>query len=102
LHSLGADVNAPNRNGATQVFVASQNGHEAVVRLLLSLGADATTRKDGWTPLMAAVMENHPTVVAALLQAGADRNARLTTGQTMLAMAAGMDRRAVVRLLSQA
>jgi ankyrin repeat protein len=44
LASFGADVNAPCEDGVTPIYFASQNGHESVVRVLASLGADVNVR----------------------------------------------------------
>jgi ankyrin repeat protein len=42
LIEAGADVNQEMDNGATPLFVAAHMGHEAVVRLLLGAGVEAT------------------------------------------------------------
>ena len=39
LLERGAAIEHANNNGATTLYIASQNGHEAVVRLLLERGA---------------------------------------------------------------
>ena len=55
LEELGADVNIPNDNGATPVYVAAQNGHIETIRVLKELGADVdTSMKDGETPTFIA------------------------------------------------
>ena len=51
LAGAGADVNAHAANGLTPLHFAAWNGHGAVVRLLLALGADPTAKDStGRTP----------------------------------------------------
>ena len=40
LIEAGADVNKAMDDGATPLYVAAQEGHEAVVRALIEAGAD--------------------------------------------------------------
>ncbi len=40
LVSKGANVNTKAERGATPIYIASQNGHEKVVRFLIECGAD--------------------------------------------------------------
>ena len=52
LIEAGADVNKAMDNGATPLYMAAQNGHEAVVRALIEFGADVNKARDnGRTPL---------------------------------------------------
>jgi predicted LPLAT superfamily acyltransferase len=84
------------------LFMAVQNGHVEVVRLLLSGGADVNqARTDtGTTLLFMAAQEGHVEVVRLLLSGGADVNqARTDTGATPLFMAAQNGHVEVVRLL---
>ncbi|KAL6406243.1 hypothetical protein AUP68_10413 [Ilyonectria robusta] len=86
----------------TPLWYAAQNGHEAVVKLLVAAGADVnagadTSAKvgggDGRTALQAAAGGGHLEVVKKLLAAGADVNAAAAAGvyggRTALQAAAG-------------
>jgi ankyrin repeat protein len=44
---VGAHVNKATDDGVTPLFIAAQNGHEAVVRALIELGADVNMAADG-------------------------------------------------------
>ncbi|KAI6765005.1 hypothetical protein HG531_012104 [Fusarium graminearum] len=62
----------------TPLWYAAQNGHKAVVELLLAAGADANAAaasKYGRTALQAAAKGGHLEVIKKLLAAGADVNA---------------------------
>ena len=84
-----ADINKSGRDGATPLKIASQRGHDVVVRLLLRFGADVDKRaKDGRTPLHAAAVGGHEPVVRALLRHGANPNAVDAQGRTALHIAA--------------
>jgi ankyrin repeat protein len=104
LASLGANVNVASKEGATAVGLASQDGHDSVVRVLASLGADVNAScKRGWTPLMMmAARMGHVEVVAELLKAGALPKARLPDGRTALALARSNGHKAIVALLEKA
>jgi ankyrin repeat protein/serine/threonine protein kinase len=68
---------------------AARYGHEAVARLLLSMGADLETRGlFGQTPLFSAAMKGNKAIVSLLLEMGADMDARDNTGSSPLAAAA--------------
>jgi ankyrin repeat protein len=64
---------------------AAEAGQEAVVRLLLSRGADTNIEdNDGWTALCYAAMGGHETIVRLLVDHGADINIGDNHGQTAL------------------
>ncbi|OQS00666.1 protein kinase [Achlya hypogyna] len=63
-------------SGATALYRAAGNGHEAAVRLLLEAKADVNKPNDiGETPLYEAAIHGHDGIVALLLGAGADVDA---------------------------
>ena len=62
-------------DGITPLFIASQEGHHDIVRLLLNANANPNVyTDDGITPLMIASFNCHPCIVQLLLKSGADPN----------------------------
>ena len=81
---------------------AAITGQEAVVLLLLELGADISAKNMvGFTPLAAAASNNEETIVQLLLQHGADVSVKTILGFTPLADAAMRGHEAVALLLVQ-
>jgi ankyrin repeat protein len=67
---LGADVNKARDDGVTMLYIAAQQGHEAVVRTLMEAGADVNKATDnGWTPLAIAAQQGHTAIVQILRDA---------------------------------
>ncbi|KAM6529647.1 hypothetical protein FALCPG4_007776 [Fusarium falciforme] len=95
-----ADVDTKDRDGWTPLSYAAENGHEAVVGLLLDRGAH-TEAADAWgrTPLLWATENGHEAVVGLLLDRGAHTEAADAWGRTPLSRAAANEREAIVRLL---
>ncbi|XP_021941554.1 ankyrin repeat domain-containing protein 49-like isoform X3 [Zootermopsis nevadensis] len=69
-------IHVKDKDGYTPLHRACYNGHEHVVDLLLSHGANISAETvDGWQPLHSACKWNNAGCVAKLLEHGADPNA---------------------------
>ena len=80
---------ARDSDGSTPLHCATWKGHQNVVELLLSLGADvnAQNQNDHWgtTPLHAAAHANQRAIAELLIAHGADIHAINLNGRTPLA-----------------
>ena len=79
-------VQRPTKEGISPLFIASQEGHLEVVKVLLKYGADPRQAcgENDFCPLFAAAMGNHAAVASALLDAGADVDQLSKAGATPL------------------
>jgi ankyrin repeat protein len=69
--AVNANVDSKNGLNGNAVMVASFNGHLAVVKELVSKGADVNAKtKDGWTELKIASKQGHLKIVELLKKAG--------------------------------
>ena len=85
LLEQGADVNAPEGDGATTLHWAVRWDDGEAADLLLRGGADVNAANEyGVTPLSLACINRSPTMVERLLAAGADPNAATSMGETAL------------------
>ena len=103
LIDAGADVAATNRYGIAPIWLASQNGHTAVVDALLRAGVDPDSSRgtSGETVLMIAARGGHVEVLRRLVAQGAAVNAQeRIRQQTALMWAAAEGHLAAVRLLA--
>jgi ankyrin repeat protein len=87
------DVRLPQRQnrpaGETPLMFAAERGDLAIVRLLISLGADVNeTNKFRQPPLLYAVRKNHVSTVNLLLRNGAEPNLIMVDGDFILREAA--------------
>ncbi|EXV03146.1 ankyrin repeat protein [Metarhizium robertsii] len=100
LVKLSGDVDLnPITNQA--IFLAVQQGNEAVLRVLLACG-EAVDGKDfdGWTPLMRAAASGHEAVAKLLLENGANIEANdMEYGWTPLSWAIEREQVAMIKLL---
>ena len=77
LVAAGADVNAVTQRGdASVLMLAVQTGNDAVVRTLVTCGAEVNRPADGLTPLMLAVRQGDVRMVRTLIELGADTGLR--------------------------
>ena len=81
----GADVNAPEADGATLLHWAVRWDDPESIDLLLGAGADAgAANAYGVTPVSLACINRSAPLVSRLLNAGANPNATTTMGETAL------------------
>lgn len=95
LVKAGANVKATTRlQDLTPLVMAAKEGNAAVIRVLISAGAESDgPNGTGTTPLMFASAAGNPEAVKALLDHGANANAREKTwGETPLMFAAAFGR----------
>ena len=108
----GAEPDFKSTRGATPLFIASRNGHLAIVKHLLeecrhhdgeSWSIDIDARDDsGTTPLMAAAQGGHVDVAKLLVEHGANINDADDRGCTAFFGAALYNKPAVVTALAEA
>ena len=100
LLAAGADVNAPQGDGATALHWAAHRNDAETAALLIAAGADVDAANAlGATPLWLAATNGSAPIVARLLEAGADPDVTLRMGETPLMAAARGGSRPVVELL---
>jgi ankyrin repeat protein len=98
----GDDINVTNRYGMTALIYASNNGHQAVVELLLAHDADINvTVSDGYTALMFASSRGHPAVVTSLIAHQAHINVTNDLGWSALMWACFYGKVECVKVLIQ-
>jgi ankyrin repeat protein len=99
----GVEADSKDYDGWTPLQRAAQNGHAAVVKLLLEKGAELES-KDKWysykrTALSCAAENGHAAVVKLLLEEGAELELKDNKWRTPLSWAAENGHAAVVKLL---
>jgi ankyrin repeat protein len=98
-----ADVNAPQRDGATALHWAVYNDDAETAELLLRAGAKPNVvNRTGMSPLAMAALYGSTAMIDRLLKAGADAKAAGPNGETMLMYAARNGRPQAVKLLVEA
>jgi len=105
---LGVDaklIEARDTDGSTALHCATWKGHQDVVALLLSAGADvnAENTNDHWgtTPLHAATHANQTAIAQMLIDHGANLNAPDMNGKTPLFHTTFHKAKAVTKLLEK-
>jgi ankyrin repeat protein len=82
LIAEGADVNAPDKNGATPLHMAAAQGNKEIAELLIAEGADLDwPANEKSTPLRYAAVRGHGELVELLIAEGADVNATAKNGR---------------------
>ena len=101
LLELRADVNAQDKWGRTACWCAAGEGHDRVIRMLISARASFIASTNGCTPVGIAAQQGHDRVVATLARARASINDHTNEGFTPIAIAAQAKHGdVVVRLLA--
>jgi ankyrin repeat protein len=96
----GADVNAPQSDGATALHWAAYLDQVDTAALLIRAGAKVDTSNDyGMTPLALAAANGNAAIVDRLLEGGADPNGAVRAAETPLMLAARTDSVATVKAL---
>ncbi|RSL94434.1 hypothetical protein CEP52_012624, partial [Fusarium oligoseptatum] len=91
-----------NEDGWSPLHFATNNGNEAIVRLLLEVGADVNSVDNlRWSPLHFAANNSNENIVIMLLDMGADDQIKDFEGDTPLSLAAEGGHEAVVQLLRE-
>jgi len=102
LIEADADVNVPDVDGRTPLFIASSKNNLMIVMELIKAGADVNlAMDDGTTPLHIAVKYGYEGCAAVLIQAGADVHRRTDMGKTPIKLAMFTKHEGIVKLLRQ-
>ena len=100
LLDQGADVNAPQADGATAIHWAAYREDLALATLLIEAGGHVNAaNRNGATPLWLASTNGDAAMIEALINAGADPNERLPLGRTPLMLASRTGNVDTVRVL---
>ena len=102
LVKANADLNMADGDGWTPLFHATEEGHEAVVKILVEAGADLNKTVRLVTPLYMAAWHGDEAIVKILVKAGADLNMANNDGWTPLRITAEKGHEAVVKILLDA
>jgi ankyrin repeat protein len=82
---MGADINAKNKDDMTPLHLATKNGMDETVSLLIQMKADIHAKnKDDMTPLHFAAKNGMDKTVSLLIKEGADIHAKNNDNMTAL------------------
>ncbi|XP_064391932.1 uncharacterized protein LOC135339650 isoform X3 [Halichondria panicea] len=99
----GEDPNQANEDNSTALHIASDNGHDEVVRVLLAAKATVNTQdRSNWTALHIASINGHDEVVRVLLAGKATVNTQNKWGRSPLLAASSNGHLKCVELLINA
>jgi ankyrin repeat protein len=94
-------VDSKSNTARTPLSYAAEEGHEAVVKLLLENPVDMDSKSNtGRTPLSYAAENGHEAVTKLLLENPVDMDSKSNTGRTPLSYATENGHQALVTLLS--
>ncbi|GLI69126.1 hypothetical protein VaNZ11_013681 [Volvox africanus] len=97
---LHVDIDEPNIDGHTALYLACRSGHRAVVQALLGAGAlPNVASREASTPLHACASGGHADIVRLLLDRGANLNAADSHANTPLLRAADLGHANVCSIL---
>ncbi|MGH9199713.1 MAG: ankyrin repeat domain-containing protein [Vicinamibacterales bacterium] len=100
LLKKGADVNAPQSDGATALHWAAYLEDADMTALLIRAGARVDTPNNyGMTPLALAASNGNAAIIDQLVKAGADPNRTVRAGETPLMLAARTNSAGAVKAL---
>ena len=95
-------VDAKNNNGATPLYIASENGHLEIVKLLIKSKAQINQNcVNGWAPIHIAAAKGHFEVVKYLVENGARIDVENENGETPLFLAIKYQRQTIVDYLTE-
>ena len=91
LIMTGAALDLSDEDGISPLYIASYQGHNDVVRVLLEAGADPNQLgKDSTSPLYIASQEGYANIVEMLAERGADINASDREGTATSTIISGL------------
>jgi ankyrin repeat protein len=100
LAANGADVNVPDTNGFTPVYVVAEKGFTAAIRVLAELGADVNVASNArHSPVFVAAENGHVGAIRVLVEFGADIDALGFDGFSPLFVAALKGQTRAIRVL---
>lgn len=103
LYAFPEVLGARDKDGATPLHYAADEGSKPVCELFISAGADVNARKnDGVTPLHIAATLGKTEIVRLLLDHGADPNVKDTKSRTPLSLAVEHSHKDTAQLLREA